>query len=827
MTEQFWASLLEYLDPAERERFCNLLQKEYHIRVRNHDNYEAPTSLLAKQLAKWEGTVWTALQEHYLKNYDSEKDAIGNFSPKNALSIIRYLKYQSSIGDIREDFLTKLIDGEMIFTEESTLDLSDNSPTTISLCRVNYPNQYGDIWLERIADLDSDSLYVFNQNDTVEPISLNRKLIFKSDGPEIPYLIGFWEWYDYAQQRDGITKWRTKSAHIEGLSPVELFSISDKHTRATDLIKILKKGVDIPTYLCSPCLFTGVMELEDCVDAILYQKSDFNIAESEQKGFQHISLKQTVYSVVCYNISSSDCIDWKNRKILRKVGLDKYITSKNIPIIDADSLIQKIITSRMTKTLYKDNIGGTIKEWRECKNLFQLVCSSTLYEDIAEILHCSIQQAKENVDLFISRLNNNFDLGDIDSDVLARIAMNHDGLRTQCVAAVEEHWKASHAEMIAAAQNELDQKKQAAENIVNEYKAQFERIKADKKAAEADHQNILTETAEAQAKLDQLLKKIEEYEALGSNTVQAIQDKIGSAQQDMAGFIAELSAFMPQQSVQGGNICETKPANRWTFTHGTVCSDAESTEECSSWKDTLVLLWDNLQLAGVGSQWTGMLSSFLYSAYLNHMPLLLAGPNAEAIANALSMTIYGKRVDILKCCGEQDVKAISSFAKSDMAVVQNPFHPDWISCISQPDNGFALWLHPFTEDLQIEPRSLYHYAYPVFTECFIDQLPSVENMDAGQKTEEYAEFVSDPKYRAKMGPLKKLGMSRLILNRLEKVLADAKCMGAVSDVSMECLFGMLPLCVLSGKQETLAELLDSEKSMTTEVKAELQRYIEE
>lgn len=48
-----------------------------------------------------------------------------------------------------------------------------------------------------------------------------------------------------------------------------------------------------------------------------------------------------------------------------------------------------------------------------------------------------------------------------------------------------------------------------------------------------------------------------------------------------------------------------------------------------------------------------------------------------------------------------------------------------------------------------------------------------------------------------------------------------------SDTSMECLFGMLPMCVLSGKQEALAELLDSEKNIKSEVQAELQRYVEE
>lgn len=216
------------------------------------------------------------------------------------------------------------------------------------------------------------------------------------------------------------------------------------------------------------------------------------------------------------------------------------------------------------------------------------------------------------------------------------------------------------------------------------------------------YKKLLADTSKAQSKLDSILKKIEEYEALGTKTVQAIQDKIGLAQQDMAGFIAELSAFMPQQSVQSGST------NRWTFTPGEVCHSMDNLEGCSSWRDTFELLCDNLQLAGIGSQWTTMLSSFLYSSYLNRMPLLLAGPNANAIADALSMTICGQKIDLLKCCGEQDAEAISGFVESDMAAVQNPFHPGWVSCISHSNNGFALWLHPFTEDLQIEPRSLYY-----------------------------------------------------------------------------------------------------------------------
>lgn len=677
-----------------------------------------------------------------------------------------------------------------------------------SLCSV-WTDSHDKIWLSRLADLKNGKLDFPIIDEGLPKVFGNRNRLYYYNGPSLNGTVGIWKWSASPSAND-TTKDYIKSDFQYDLHPTRFKQI--KHISTLEqLSRRLLEGIVTHKYKCDT--FFAYENAPGVYEGVLCEAKELIFEDK-------IYLKKDICSLPIYRFGQSDIITIKNgMHFIKSIPLPP--ATERLSVGSLNENIKTILIDRMTWPLYKDCIGRTKAEWRNCKTLFERVCEESLYESIADKMGCTLAEATELINNFIERTNFLFEKGDIDSDVLARIAMNHDGLRAQCEAAVEEHWKTTHAEAIAEAQKELDQKKQAAANIVNEYKSQFEKIKADKKVAEEAHQKILRETADAQAKLDQLLTEIEEYEVLGANTVQAVRDKIGLAQQDMAGFIAELSTFLPQQSVQGS------PANRWTFTPGEVCHSMDNMEGCSSWKDTFELLCDNLQLAGIGSQWTIMLSSFLYSAYLNRMPLLLAGPNAKAIADALSMTIYGKKVDLLKCCGEQDAAALSSFVESDMAAVQNPFHPDWISCISHSNNGFALWLHPFTEDLQIEPNGLYHYAYPIFTECFVDQLPSVENMDAGQETVEYEVFKPDPKCRAKMGPVKKLGMSRLILSRLESVLADAKCMCAVSDTSMEYLFGMLPMCVLSGKQEVLPELLDSEKNIKPEVKAEIQRYIEE
>lgn len=677
-----------------------------------------------------------------------------------------------------------------------------------SLCSVQ-TDSYDKIWLLRLADLKNGKLDFPIIDEDRPKFFENRDRLYYNNGPSRDGTVGIWKWSASPRDTDKAKDYITSDFQY-GLHPTRFIQIRRIST-LEQLSRRLLEGIVTHKYECDT--FFAYENASGVYEGVFCEAKELIFDDK-------IYLRKDIFSLPIYRFCQSDIITIKkSMRFIKDIPLPP--ATERLSVGSVNENIKTILIDRMTWPLYKDCIGRTKAEWRNCKTLFERVCEESLYESIADKMGCTLAEATELINNFIERTNFLFEKGDIDSDVLARIATNHDSLRAQCEAAVEEHWKTTHAEAIAEAQKELDQKKQATANIVNEYKSQFEKIKADKKVAEEAHQKILRETADAQAKLDQLLTEIEEYEVLGANTVQAVRDKIGLAQQDMAGFIAELSTFLPQQSVQ------SSPANRWTFTPGEVCHSMDNMEECNSWKDTFELLCDNLQLAGIGSQWTIMLSSFLYSAYLNRMPLLLAGPNAKAIADALSMTIYGKKVDLLKCCGEQDAAALSSFVESDMAAVQNPFHPDWISCISHSNNGFALWLHPFTEDLQIEPHGLYHYAYPIFTECFVDQLPSVENMDAGQETVEYEVFKPDPKYRAKMGPVKKLGLSRLMLSRLEKVLADAKCIGSISDISMECLFGMLPMCVLSDKQEALTELLDSEKNIKSEVRAELQRYVEE
>ena len=64
---------------------------------------------------------------------------------------------------------------------------------------------------------------------------------------------------------------------------------------------------------------------------------------------------------------------------------------------------------------------------------------------------------------------------------------------------------------------------------------------------------------------------------------------------------------------------------------------------------------------------------------------------------------------------------------------------------------------------------------------------------------------------------------------MERMLSDVKQIIDQESYAkdIEILLGILPMAVLTGKREILKDLLEEEKNISREVRAEVERYIEE
>ena len=100
-------------------------------------------------------------------------------------------------------------------------------------------------------------------------------------------------------------------------------------------------------------------------------------------------------------------------------------------------------------------------------------------------------------------------------------------------------------------------------------------------------------------------------------------------------------------------------------------------EICESWRDELALLQGNLSFMSFDSDESRdlnkLLSAFLYAAYVQNIPLLIAGPYAHEFADAVSLSVAGRYAGILTLDGRCDADIIKQLETSGdtVIVIQN------------------------------------------------------------------------------------------------------------------------------------------------------------
>ena len=257
-------------------------------------------------------------------------------------------------------------------------------------------------------------------------------------------------------------------------------------------------------------------------------------------------------------------------------------------------------------------------------------------------------------------------------------------------------------------------------------------------------------------------------------------------------------------------------------------------EWAENWNDEVRAISQNLAHSlSVDAELSNMLAAFLYAAHINNVPVLIAGPGGDSIANALSVSLYSEGVGQLSLGNEFDFDIADSIDAYDENIVsvRNMFGKGWGDILPQEFAKLSkqvIWTHPYVEDLTIEPKGLYNYMIPVLSECFVGSIRALD-LWPGKRSDNFQAFVSKKKQTVRLGAIKRLGVSKLVLTQLEQVLSDTKEIldNSAKDRDVEFLFGLLPLCVLTGKTDILKDAVETEGGFSGTVRAEAARYIEE
>ena len=220
-----------------------------------------------------------------------------------------------------------------------------------------------------------------------------------------------------------------------------------------------------------------------------------------------------------------------------------------------------------------------------------------------------------------------------------------------------------------------------------------------------------------------------------------------------------------------------------------------------SWGDVIDTATYELAEAGVAEQYRNGLAAFLCAAYIEKQPLLLVGPNAIDIAQAFSAAVTAQKYGILCCEGDYVRQVIEKIGADgeDIVIINNLLAGGWMNrlpeILSKPDI-FYIATHPYAEDIQVEPKSLYGFMIPLFTEILVDE-KATGKYYGGYFADDFKSLSAKKRERKEIGSLSKFVQSSFVRSRINGLAATMHDICPTATADDDFLFCIFPIAYAS------------------------------
>ncbi len=419
---------------------------------------------------------------------------------------------------------------------------------------------------------------------------------------------------------------------------------------------------------------------------------------------------------------------------------------------------------------------------------------STFASELAKWLGCDTSTAQEFLRSFEQTINN-VSIGEEIDDRLTSLLKNNPSFRERCITfAQKEYQQKIEATVIP----ELTNKKQQLEGDIHQLQLEKDELMLKNKTLDGNKKQLEGE-----------LGKVRE---LISDTETALEQKLSTIQADPPAFFAESVLLRHLMS-----SCEAIPRPS-----GILCGKAISpSNPVTDFENARKLLTENLKKAGFDD--SDPLIRWLCACTVLHRNLFLAGPNAEALAYRISLSFFSADPGILDCAVADICDAELEIAKaaSSVWIVRSPFEPKWVSRLPGmlerlPQKRFFL-CHPFSEDLSVEPASMFRHLVPILTEPFVRNFPSAETPVSGRWECRQPNISAIPSRLSELVPL---GISVPIndISRLFHVACQINHQ-TINPINKRCmlwLLAVLPWATLLEKKEGVMASIRTDAALTNE-----------
>ena len=671
-----------------------------------------------------------------------------------------------------------------------------------SLCMVNDIgiNKAG---LIRIADLIDGRLIPFEAKPGIK-IFENRDRIFRKSGPDDEGFVGIWEWSAVDNTNNIGSDYVDRSIYMPNLDPIRIVKVYNAES-PDDVIRNLVHGIELSNIehdiiFVNNALSRGVFCRKDALE-----KSG-NIVKIKRDQFSlpvvSLSPRKDIISIPVYPGG-----DYYAFLSIRKT--DEYVYA-----MDPISTVKSLILQEFTRKKFQAMTGGSIKEFKQFKEIVDSIGNNeSILSRIMDVYHCSVPTAMYYVNEFQERANELINEDDVTDSMLQGIVANSSVLIEKAKNDIKQKWEQEHKEVVEEKKAELLSLVQQVESAKNRLAQTVE-----------EEQNIQNHIAE----IENELKK---RRALGDDALRYVHEKLELAKEDVAKFLAERISFSGTytersvgQKEQSSDEkisapCNVQDENVKRINSLNLPSNhlIDHVEKASDLMDLLSLIGDNLEIAGVNSEVLN-LAAYLVSAYQERFSILLVGPGGEAIVQAFSAGVTGKTPLILDCVGPVSTEAIQSIREGDedIILVRNIFDSEWknavINMIDSTGKMFFC-VYPFSEDLFMEPRSLYSYVAPLFTETYFGKSSNEsffgnDNREILNK-EEFSEWKNP--YR---NLLNKMRLSKYAIDRIGRLLSWFWKFSNNAGENFDYLYCLFPYAVVTDSGDILLKDINENSALS-------------
>lgn len=653
-----------------------------------------------------------------------------------------------------------------------------------SICSV-YTDYNGQSRLTRLFDISDERVL----DEFSETFPIYSKL-YANDGPSVDDFVGIWNWRTVPNISDP-TKDFIETAYNKECWPTEVVLLEGCEA-SKDIIEKLKAGIPL-VVLSTHIMFASRGETINKYIGLLCSAQELRSTSGV------VSIKDEVLTLPQYSFAQCDLLSYKSRFFLRRldIGIPELILNVKDPL----EIVKEVVLKRITWANAKQK--GLVKaQYRQIRDFLSEIPTADICADIAFQAGCSEEHSKKLFEEFRKRASEYITSGNIENDILKDVLKNSPEFVKRCKQILTEEWEKEYKSRIAEANTTVEKK--SAE--IRDKDEQLSVLSAD--------------YLDKQSQYEKIKAFLDEREQLAVDVERKVEERISSAKRNAADFIAE-QAFI-QKSSENGSIHE-----EIQFLAGQILPQDALTIN-TSWREELESVCAELPEAGVTAKFVPALAAFLYSAYLNRVPLMLMGPNGKAIADAFSAAIFGETCAQLICEGDYDHSVLQRTEESNaqIVVIDNAFNARWnyyINAYSQRSSKYLIAVNPFVEDLQIEPRGIVNYWTPVMTELFIDARPSCEFV-GGKRSEDFCVYTKEnaKPYHNKL--FQELHLSSLSIKTLQQLLADLHSMNHNIQEEYDYLFSALPCAYVTNAMGTLRDHIEG-KQLASDMKDILGAYL--